>query len=237
MGQKSRQKNPILALSMVWAAFLVSGHLQASATAETPQSDSCPKDITMTQLRELGSGQSVTHNGRPLKAASLKNIQDILPSTWSPTSYTALAHLRKPYENEGIVVCEYGFKSAIGSTIAKVKFWQSKDHLDSTLDYRFSLYHNPNEGKEVVIVAPDPSLEKKEPHPEAIHPKATITQEDIQKDKNLKDHLTALDLVNNPRISWGVVEIQYNLLTSWKTGVELEKIHQAFQDLKPYFGH
>ncbi|MBA4118063.1 MAG: hypothetical protein C0514_04110 [Candidatus Puniceispirillum sp.] len=236
MNQNNRRTSAMCILTALWMSFLISDHLQASATVDTPQSDNCPKDITMTQIRELGSGQSMPHNGRLLKAASLKNIQDILPSTWSPTSYTALAHLRKPYENEGIIVCEYGFKSAIGSTVAKVKFWQSKDHLDNTLDYRFSLYHNPHEEKEAVSVAPDPSHEKKEPRALAIHPKATITQEDIQKDKSLKDHLTVLDLVNNPRISWGIVEIQYNLLSSWKTGAELEKVHQAFQDLKPYFG-
>ena len=222
---------------VLWSALFILVPRQASASADVRDASQCPQDVTIAQLRDLAAGGGLTHKGHQLKAASTKNIQDILPSSWSPTSYTALAHLRKSSEKNGVLECEYGFKSTVGATMAKVQFWQTKENLDTALDYRFSLYYDPHEGAESSAAALSPSHEPKAADSAMIHPKAVITQEDIQNDATLKDLLMTLDLVNNPRISWTIVNIQYNLLTRWKTGAELEKIHQAFEKLGPYFTH
>lgn len=237
MHQKNLYKRGLTAVVLLSVSSFFSEPLQASASDDGGGASQCPSDVTIAQLRELETGGALTHNGRQLKAASRKNIQDILPSTWSPTSYTALAHLRNTNENEGVLMCEYGFKSTVGATMAKVQFWKAKENLDNTLDYRFSLYYDPHEGAGSGAAVPALPHEPKAIDSVVIHPKAVITQEDIQNDATLKDLLMTLDLVNNPRISWTIVKIQYNLLTSWKTGAELEKIHQAFEKLGPYFTH
>lgn len=200
----------------------------------------CPEWLTMEQVMEIAENGEIKFDGLRFESSSMKNVRDILPSSWSPTAYTAQANLRSLEIDGQIITCVYGYKTAASNALSKMQFWREKEELDEELDYRFALFYDRTPEIMPIIkhykktTTNEDDVSSKDVV-EIIRPKKVLTQEDVQKDNILKKSLEVLDLANNRKISWRIVTIQYNLMKFWKSGAELDRIHTAFSELEAYF--
>ncbi|MGN6671633.1 MAG: hypothetical protein ACTHJ4_08870, partial [Candidatus Nucleicultricaceae bacterium] len=124
-------------LGVILANILTISGLQAETTSE------CPATITMSQLKEINKTGSLTVGNVHLEARDRKEIYNVTPAIYQPSSLTALAHLRDSQKHtNGDEQCNYGYKSTLGNVVSKFSenvVGTDKNELNERHDYKFTL--------------------------------------------------------------------------------------------------